>query len=160
MWPSQNIWMFSTDFIFRQQINLVDNQKCQSGFRPLCKYHSWITFTHRIKMWGKNPIFSLKHKKLKINLQVIVVCQNLHTLWSWNFLWYLRFFSSLLIVPCQSFFLLDDTIIHDPDGNYPHILGENRTQSALSLHHKPYNSVMRVRSDTFGNPIFQKGLQN
>ena len=28
--------MFSTDFIFRQQENLVDNQKCQSGFRPLC----------------------------------------------------------------------------------------------------------------------------
>ena len=28
--------MFSTDFIFRQQDNLVDNQKCQAGFRPLC----------------------------------------------------------------------------------------------------------------------------
>ena len=28
--------MFSTDFIFRQQKNLVDNQKCQAGFRPLC----------------------------------------------------------------------------------------------------------------------------
>ena len=28
--------MFSTDFIFRQQENLVDNQKCQAGFRPLC----------------------------------------------------------------------------------------------------------------------------
>ena len=27
--------MFSTDFIFRQE-NLVDNQKCQAGFRPLC----------------------------------------------------------------------------------------------------------------------------
>ena len=27
--------MFSTDFIFRQQENLVDNQKCQAGFRPL-----------------------------------------------------------------------------------------------------------------------------
>ena len=26
--------MFSTDFIFRQQENLVDNQKCQAGFRP------------------------------------------------------------------------------------------------------------------------------
>ena len=24
------------DFIFRQQENLVDNQKCQAGFRPLC----------------------------------------------------------------------------------------------------------------------------
>ena len=28
--------MFSTDFIFRQQENLVDNQKCQAGFRPVC----------------------------------------------------------------------------------------------------------------------------
>jgi hypothetical protein len=28
--------MFSTDFIFRQQETLVDNQKCQAGFRPLC----------------------------------------------------------------------------------------------------------------------------
>ena len=28
--------MFSTDFIFRQQDNLVDDQKCQAGFRPLC----------------------------------------------------------------------------------------------------------------------------
>ena len=27
--------MFSTDFIFRQQENLVDNQKSQAGFRPL-----------------------------------------------------------------------------------------------------------------------------
>ena len=28
--------MFSTDFIFRQQENLVGNQKCQAGFRSLC----------------------------------------------------------------------------------------------------------------------------
>ena len=28
--------MFSTDFIFRQQENLVDNQICQAEFRPLC----------------------------------------------------------------------------------------------------------------------------
>ena len=28
--------MFSTDFIFRKQENIVDNQKCQAGFRPLC----------------------------------------------------------------------------------------------------------------------------
>ena len=27
--------MFSTDFIFRQQENLVDNQKCQAGLRQL-----------------------------------------------------------------------------------------------------------------------------
>ena len=29
--------MFSTDFIFRQQESLVDNQKYQARFRPLCK---------------------------------------------------------------------------------------------------------------------------
>ena len=28
--------MFSTEFIFKQQENLVDNQKCQAEFRPLC----------------------------------------------------------------------------------------------------------------------------
>ena len=28
--------MFSTEFIYRQPENLVDNQKCQAGFRPLC----------------------------------------------------------------------------------------------------------------------------
>ena len=28
--------MFSTDFLFRHQENLADNQKCQAGFRPLC----------------------------------------------------------------------------------------------------------------------------
>ena len=27
--------MFSTDFIFKQKENLVDNQKCQVGFRQL-----------------------------------------------------------------------------------------------------------------------------
>ena len=27
--------MFSTDFIFRQQENLVDNQKSQAGYTPL-----------------------------------------------------------------------------------------------------------------------------
>ena len=35
--------MFSTDFIYRQQENLVDNQKCQAGFRPLCNK---ILFLH------------------------------------------------------------------------------------------------------------------
>ena len=27
--------MFKTNFLFRQQENLVDNQKCQAGLRPL-----------------------------------------------------------------------------------------------------------------------------
>ena len=33
--PCSYFWTF-TDFIFRQQENLVDNKKCQAGFRPLC----------------------------------------------------------------------------------------------------------------------------
>ena len=37
--------MFSTDFIFRQQENLVDNQKCKAGFRPLCKKN---TIEHKV----------------------------------------------------------------------------------------------------------------
>ena len=28
--------MFSTDFIFRQQENFVDNKKCQARFKKLC----------------------------------------------------------------------------------------------------------------------------
>ena len=33
---SVKLFLNLTDFIFRQQENLVDNQKCQAGFRPLC----------------------------------------------------------------------------------------------------------------------------
>ena len=40
--------MFSTDFIFRQQENLVDNQKCQAGFRPLCNK---IQFRYSFSVW-------------------------------------------------------------------------------------------------------------
>ena len=36
--------MFSTDFIFRQQENLVDNQKCQAGFRLLCNKILFLFF--------------------------------------------------------------------------------------------------------------------
>ena len=35
--------MFSTDFIFRQQENLIDIQKCQAGFRPLCNKILFLT---------------------------------------------------------------------------------------------------------------------
>ena len=43
--------MFSTDFIFRQQENLVDNQKCWAGFRPLCnkillKLHGFMKYIY------------------------------------------------------------------------------------------------------------------
>ena len=44
--------MFSTDFIFRQQENLVYNQKYQAGFRPLCnkilKLKGGRQFTERL----------------------------------------------------------------------------------------------------------------
>ena len=42
--------MFSTDFVFRQQENLVDNQKCQAGLRPLC--NKILLFSGRDKTWG------------------------------------------------------------------------------------------------------------
>ena len=32
----KSVKLFSTDFIFRQQENLVDNEKCHAGFRLLC----------------------------------------------------------------------------------------------------------------------------
>ena len=53
--------MFLTDFIFRQQENLVDNQKCQAGFRPLCnkipllfvKFKNFVTCTEFIYQNGQ-----------------------------------------------------------------------------------------------------------
>ena len=46
--------MFSTDFIFRKQENLVDNQKCQAGFRPLCNkilfLPSYNSVSHHMKI--------------------------------------------------------------------------------------------------------------
>ena len=42
--------MFSTDLIFRQQENLVDNQKCQAGFRPLCNKKPF--FILLLKNWS------------------------------------------------------------------------------------------------------------
>ena len=41
--------MFSTDFIFRQQENLDDNQKLQAGFRPLCNKILFPTLCARTK---------------------------------------------------------------------------------------------------------------
>ena len=50
--------MVSTDFISRQQENLVDNQKCQAGFRPLCnkillfhEEHVVLLFLHWSNRW-------------------------------------------------------------------------------------------------------------
>ena len=49
--------MFSSDFIFRQQENLVDNQKCQAGFRPV--QQNTISYRHihnasQEYFWSKN----------------------------------------------------------------------------------------------------------
>ena len=54
--------MFSTDFIFRQQENPVDNQKCQAGFSPLCNkillsFRSWL-------ICQINAIYRNKNSKL------------------------------------------------------------------------------------------------
>ena len=64
--------MFSTDFIFRQQENLVDNQKCQAGFRPLCNkillpvWHlSSNTELNLKKDWASYTIESLTMYPLK-----------------------------------------------------------------------------------------------
>ena len=53
--------MFSTDFIFRQQENLVDNQKCQAGFRLLCNKILFCTLMlciegtiHKIQFYRKS----------------------------------------------------------------------------------------------------------
>ena len=48
--------MFSTDFIFRQQENLVDNQKCQAGFRPLCNK---ILLLHFVAFFQVVSLFSI-----------------------------------------------------------------------------------------------------
>ena len=66
--------MFSTNFIFRQQENLVDNQKCQAGFRPLCNK---IPFVLRCAMvereekknpWSKTTYRVSGRKGLRFNL--------------------------------------------------------------------------------------------
>ena len=50
--------MFSTDFIFKQQENFVDNQKCQAGFRPLC---------NKILFTPLNTFKNLKKKCKNVN---------------------------------------------------------------------------------------------
>ena len=72
--------MFSTDFIFRQQENLVDNQKCQAGFRQLCNkilLSSEKTETVEDKI---NPIDNLlwiaQHERSLIHLYIIIINKN------------------------------------------------------------------------------------
>ena len=49
--------MFSTDFIFRQQENLVDNQKCKAGFRPLCNkiLFLWYKILQKVDFFDHLP---------------------------------------------------------------------------------------------------------
>ena len=54
--------MFSTDFIFRQQENLVDNQKCQAGFRPLCNKVPFLRVQIKRLIILCALVFSLKAK--------------------------------------------------------------------------------------------------
>ena len=53
--------MLSTDFIFRQQENLVGNQKCQAGFRPYL-YSDYTTKYYcspeSQSLLGKNTIYN------------------------------------------------------------------------------------------------------
>ena len=58
--------MFSTDFIFRQQENLVDNQKCQAGFRPLCNK---ILLLHFVAFFHVASLFStgVDNKKVGVD---------------------------------------------------------------------------------------------
>ena len=56
--------MFSTDFIFRQQENLVDNQKCQAGLsRYETKYYI-VPSSHSVpavhKNWFQKPFWNVE----------------------------------------------------------------------------------------------------
>ena len=55
--------MFSTDVIFRQQANLVDNQKCQAGFRQLCNKILFIKVPPLNFRWIK------RSKKIRVNVK-------------------------------------------------------------------------------------------
>ena len=58
--------MFSTDFIFRQQENFVDNQKCQAGFRPLC--NKILYFSEKLR--GMREHLCLKVKALEHTVRI------------------------------------------------------------------------------------------
>ena len=70
--------MFSTDFIFRQQENLVDNQKCWAGFRPLCnKILLYYIFLYKFvqrqaDISDKEIIATLE--RIPFNRAVVTVC--------------------------------------------------------------------------------------
>ena len=58
--------MFSTDFIFRQQENLVDNQKSQAGYRPL---RNKILLLHFVAFFHVASLFStgVDNKKVGVD---------------------------------------------------------------------------------------------
>ncbi len=58
--------MFSTDFIFRQQENLVDNQKCQAGFRLL---RNKIPFFYDLSSFARLFSLSLHNKTASIFME-------------------------------------------------------------------------------------------
>ena len=69
--------MFSTDFIFRQQENLVDNQKCQAGFKPLCNkilmiYFSTSNLRSGLQYSSKNVLNNKNILKLFISMTVLM----------------------------------------------------------------------------------------
>ena len=51
--------MFSTDFIFRQQESLVDNQKCQAEFRQLYNKILFLSSMHKPKFNRNSEIRKL-----------------------------------------------------------------------------------------------------
>ena len=52
--------MFSTDFFFRQQENLVDNQIRQAGFRPLCNKILNLYYCHAMTYFGGKLFWKLQ----------------------------------------------------------------------------------------------------
>ena len=66
--------MFSTDFIFRQQENLVDNQKCQAGFRPLCNKIPFLLSKARLAKWKFKVKKITKPKCQKTKNEVTKIC--------------------------------------------------------------------------------------
>ena len=61
--------MFSTDFIFRQQENLVDNQKSQAGYRPLRNKILFLYSLIQKNGYTFNPFFKLKRTDNSWHLQ-------------------------------------------------------------------------------------------
>ena len=55
--------MFSTDLFLGKQENLVENQKCQAGFRPLC---------NEILFFRVDWEFEMSHKFARVSFEIQV----------------------------------------------------------------------------------------